>query len=542
MKKIFLSLLAVVAALVSCTKFAEDDAIVYDSTTAPVIELKAVNDSTLSLTVTAGDKTGFYSYALAAGEIKTVEASSLLSKPASTGKLAYGVVNFSNNPTISVTVKKLIPNTVYSAYAVAASTKGILTDVASASVSTTDGTSPVLSGAKTASTDSTLTYTISFDDPVSLGTGKVKATFFAINATPVNGVLPEYKTITVAPENISVSGKNLIVSLPVSSSIPGAYVAITYDAGTVVNGLSEVCAAYSNKTIGFDSKGNLSTKGIFGRYKTKNFDLTLPEGWAADTVVLFSSWKTLAMECLSSSKYPLAKKTGEASVKIACVDANGRTVSYNASNFGIKSEKTIVVGLGENPGYGIAVSYTIAADSFEDLFGNSSNVFTSKNNYYSSYGYTLADVIGTYSVDCTSAYSGYDELASAFVIAKSDDASKGNIMFTTIFGSKCVKDATSGYVYATFDVDGGTITIPDWQPYGTISENVNSVKTVIGYLYLAVNNADQVVLKVPAPGTLAGPDVSFGYYGDVLASYESQFKASDEGWWNRFTAINGTRK
>jgi hypothetical protein len=62
--------------------------------------------------------------------------------------------------------------------------------------------------------------------------------------------------------------------------------------------------------------------------------------------------------------------------------------------------------LNEQPAYGSTVSYTIAEGTFCDIFGNVNNEFTAEEEYYYSYGYTLADILGSYEVNATSYWYG----------------------------------------------------------------------------------------------------------------------------------------
>jgi hypothetical protein len=71
-----------------------------------------------------------------------------------------------------------------------------------------------------------------------------------------------------------------------------------------------------------------------------------------------------------------------------------------------------------------------------------------------SYGYTLADIVGTYDMVQTSALDG-KPYTTKMVIEASDDAKKGNVMITTYEDYECTTP-----IYATFDMDGGTLTIP----------------------------------------------------------------------------------
>lgn len=509
MKKSLISFFAVAAVLAACTKFEEDAPVQLDTTSSPKVEVTVVDDNTISVTVTGAAQTGFYSYAVVKGEAQ-VTADGLLKKPGSIGNLASGVVDFSKTPTTTFQIEKLTPNTLYTAYAVAASTRGVLTEVSSASATTTDGTLPALQTAKHEATDTTLKFAISFDDPVTLGDAEVKATFFAVNDADEEGKLKEYKTLVIDKKNLSASGNDLLVELPAEEAIPGAYVAITYGAGVVKNGVGQPCAAHETKTIGFN-KGELSVKGIFGRYETRNWNFELPmikndKGqlirMPADTVLYFADWEALAMPCVSQSKYPilLARQDGG---KIISTEPSGRTVSYPAvyeETFDFSNDSTVVFMLGEQPAYGGTVAFSVAENSLEDIFGNANNEFSPKDNYLYSFGYKLDDILGTYTISCASAtQAGNPPLPSyKMVIKKSDNEEEGNIMITKFLD-------VEGKAYLDFNIHDGSLVIPEFLVFVSNPDNSG-----ICFYFNQTGNA-HVLFE---PGSIAIPGVV------TLATYQ----------------------
>ncbi|HBH08395.1 MAG TPA: hypothetical protein DDX40_03215 [Rikenellaceae bacterium] len=526
MKKILVILLAAAATLASCVKFEDDGQVNYDSTTAPDVTAQVVADDSIHVTITGKTGTGFYSYAVLAGAEQTLDAEKLLKD--SYTALESGVIDFSKESSVEFGINGLTPNTTYTVYAVAASTMGVLTEIKTASATTTDSTAPGLSNLSVSSTDTTLVYTISYNDPVTLGKGEVTAHVYAVNGKydKENKVLVEYKNYKVPAACLSTNGKNLIVNLPREEAIPGAIVTLTYTSGVVVNGVGTPCAAYSNSIV--DGTGKV-TKGIGGAYDNVSFDFTLDETWPADTIVYFSDWTKLVPKAYSKSDYALAGATKDANFKVKVVDGNGRTVSYDANTFKVLDATTVGFILNEAPDYGASLSFTIAEGSFEDLFGNSNNEFTADGNYYCSYGYSLNDIIGKYTVTGTSYWEDADE-TKVWVIEKSNDTKKGDVMITTYWGLPCDYP-----IYAYFDKDAGIFTIPDFQKYYTVKDaEGNAAKDV----YLACNTNDDnavVNMKVLAPGSFSGNDLWFGYYLNDLVD------KSKSGWGNLFKTVSGTR-
>lgn len=526
MKKTIFILLAAAATLASCVKFEEDGQINYDSTAAPDITAQVVADDSIHVTITGKTGTGFYSYAVLAGAEQTLDAEKLLE--GSYTAIESGVIDFSKESSVEFGIGELTPNAAYTVYAVAASPMGVLTEVVTSSVTTTDSTAPKLSGVKTQATDTTLVFTISFDDPVTVtGKGVVTAHVYAVNgALDEAGNKAEYKSYTVAKECLSASGKSLIVDLPRKEAIPGAVVTITYTEGVVANGVGTGCPAYSNSIV--DKTGKL-TRGIGGAYDNVSFDFTLDETWPADTVVYYSDWTKLVPKAYSKSDYALAGATKDANIKVKVVDGNGRAVTYDAATFGVLNKSTVGFMLNEAPDYGTSLSFTIAEGSFVDLFGNSNNEFTSDGNYYCSYGYSLEDIIGKYTVTGVSYWAGEDATKD-WVIEKSDDAKKGDVMITTYWGVKCESP-----IYAYFDKDAGVFTIPDYQKYYTINDEEGKAAKEV---YFACNTNDDnavVNMKVLTPGTFSGNDLWFGYYLSDLSDSEKS------AWGNLFKTVSGTR-
>jgi len=486
MKKILVILLAATATLASCVKFEEDGQINYDSTTAPEITAQVVADDSIHVTITGKTGTGFYSYAVLAGDEQTLDAEKLLK--GSYTALESGVIDFSKESSVEFGVGELTPNAAYTVYAVAASPMGVLTEVVTSSLTTTDGTAPGLSDLAVSATDTTLVYTIAYNDPVTLGNGEMTAHVYAVNGEydKENKVLVEYKNYKVPAACLSTNGKNLIVDLPREEAIPGAIVTLTYTAGLVVNGVGTPCAAYGNSVV--DGTGKV-TRGIGGSYDNVSFDFTLDETWPADTVVYFSDWTKLVPKAYSKSDYALAGATKDANIKVKVVDGSGRTVSYDANTFKVLDATTVGFILNEAPDYGTSLSFTIAEGSFEDLFGNANNEFTAENKYFCSYGFTVDDIAGTYEVSSLNAFTGTASPAYPFVIQKSDNEEYGNVVVTNYLGIE-------GKLYGTFNVHSGVLTVEE---YDIFAGNESS-----GFCTY-FNDEDIAEFNMSTPGVITSP-------------------------------------
>ena len=344
------------------------------------------------------------------------------------------------------------------------------------SVKTTDGTEPALTAVDFAEKENVLTFTISFNDPVSLtGNGTAKATFYGENYHDATGALIIYKEVDIPADSISTSGKNLVVAVPASEYIPGAYVAVTYSAGIVKNGADAVNAAYENRIIGYDEEGEIQKKGIFGYYDYVNWDFSLvdpatlpdePEGGdemegegdeeeEVKVPVYFQDWTQLVMKTYGSTKYGIVTDTDDTNIRVTVTLDDGKTISYDAAptKYAAIGENVIGLMLNEDPTFGGSISYTIAEASFADLFGNVNNKFTAEDEYYCSYGYKVADLLGDYTISGINLWQGVP-VTYPMTIAASDNSENGNVMITNYFG-------VEGKLYCNFNVHSGKLVIPE---------------------------------------------------------------------------------
>lgn len=142
---------------------------------------------------------------------------------------------------------------------------------------------------------------------------------------------------------------------------------------------------------------------------------------------------------------------------------------------------------------------------------------------------TVNDIIGDYTVTYSSYYDeeGSEPSTTSFTIAASDDATKGNVMFTGTFLDVTV----STPIYATFE-ETGKLTITNNQTFGTFGTYTMKMQSIVvsgGSLYLGT---DSPVLQFSAPGVFQS---AFGsYYLGILTT--------DNRVYDIFTALSGIRK
>lgn len=483
MKKILLSILAVAAVSASCTKFAEEAEIDFKEAAAPEVTVTTVADDQIEVTVTPAGSTNFFSYIVAEGAEEEIDAETLLKGKYASAAVKYGdgtaaaVLDYTKVQSVSLTIGKLSPNTPYTVYAVATNAQGVISEIATATTTTTDETAPdIVDYDYEEAEDGSLIFEILFDDPVVLGEdGDVTACFYGVYTTPdAEGNLVATKTVTVAHEALATSGKSLLVTIPAEEHTPGAIVTVTYPDGIVVNALGAQCAAFSYAKVPANLK---NVQSLAAQYENASFKLSLNEngndengkieggesGEEAGPVV-FTDWEALVMKAYSLGDYPLADYGEDAALEVKVVDGNGRTVTYSGQQIKILDDKTVAAALDEDPGYGVTISYTYAAGTFVDIYGNESEEFTVEDGYYCSYGYTVDDIIGTYTVASNNAFTESVSPSYSLVVEASDDAEKGNFIITDYLGIK-------GKIYATLNFDNGQFSIKAKNVFSGTSES-----------------------------------------------------------------------
>lgn len=528
MKKIFYSILAVAALSVSCTKFAEDGTIDFKETASPEVTAKTLADDQIEVSVTAKEGMSFFSYIVAKGAAVQTDAETLLKGKSSLvalkykitdedgetiEKIAAEVLDYTKVQDVKLTIGGLASNTAYTVYAVASNAQGVVSEVAVATVTTTDGTAPqlLLDKVQSQEKDSVLLVALQFDDPIALsGKGGVTAHFYAAYTTPdAEGNLVAQKTVELTKENecLEAEGDILYITIPKTEYTPGAIVTFTYPAGIVTNALGAECAAFEDAGV----TAKRETDGIAATYKTVSFKISVNEDGdkeedgnapaegeggeeEEDGPIVFTDWEELVMLSYSQSAYPLEGTDESAEVTVSVVDANDRTVTYKAQTFKAIDTKKIGVILNEDPGYGVYVSYKIAAGSFLDIYGNTNDEFSVEKGYYCSYGYTVDDVIGTYSVTSRNAYTGETSPEYTLIVEDSEDKEKGNIVITNYLGIE-------GKIYATLNFDNGQFSIKAGKLFAGTAES--------GYAtYFYKDN--EAVFNVPAAGKIVCSDYYVG--------------------------------
>ena len=489
MKKI-LTLISIAALAAGC----EADFVPEQQSTSVVspsdvtIKTSNVGDNSFSFTMSTEGEAAYYSYLVdesEAPQTESLDPSTLYQVGYSS--VAQGTVKWtSESPQATVTVEGLSPNTVYQVYAVVGSPTGVPSSIAAATVTTSDKVAPVLSDYEYADKSVTLTYSESISLVQGAGTS-VTVKYYAINSDEIlDGTAMSTVTGTV-----SVSGSQATVAF---EGLPdGAYYTVDIPAGMFKDASDNKSAAVtSSLQLAYDpSQGySLVTEGIYGQVTPVPFSLGTLESEA------ITDWET-PVSVTPENKYQIigaySSVTGT-----AVYASDGKTTTYTMTpntDFGVNpSDRNVIFRLPEEPARGDRVTLNVAAETFEDIYGNTNAAWTASFVY--SYGYTMTDITGTYqalgrSMDDNNVYYLTPDASSYVTIAEDNTVENCNVSISGILLS-------TSKIYGHFNFDTGILSIPDYQLLGDVAlEDVTLTVYFANY-----NDESPVEMNVVAPGSI----------------------------------------
>ena len=531
MKKYLYSIFAALIA-VACTTFEEEASLPVVKPGEPTITVTNLGETTITAKIDAPEGTGFFSYAVIAGQAAQLDSASLFKLGYKSKAVVYGTVDYKVAQSFEVVAgtaeKPLTRDADYTIYAVASSEQGYIGQVVSKTVHTPDTDLPKIGGA----TYNGNVMTLKFSEKVTYDETKpVTAKYYAVNLIALNGdktalasdgLQGDAKAVVA----LAADGKSADVTVTLTDGKPlpaGAYYAVSYPAGAFKDNAGNTIAGLQSGPV--VNKGAIALAGAMGRIATKSFDLVDDDAEAETVAPSKTSFTYTIPEGVT-----LFNKTASAAASMTVVKTTAAvsseavyTLAYG-TEWGLASATKVILFypaaidiIGGND-----LTITIGAGSLVDIYGNTNAELT--HDYLYSYGYTVAAITGTYTFEGTSYWAGYDETGT-IIIAPSDDEAKGNVMITMIYNMVCASP-----IYCDFDLDAGTLTIPDGEiiaPYTASSDN--------GVVRFAVNDADWVTLAVKEPGKLTNPSAWLGYY------YDSAVSSDNSGWGNVFKVFSATR-
>jgi len=532
MNKRILAAVSMLLAFAACTTFETEAPLAVVEATAPGITISGAGDTSFTATIAAAEGTGFYSYAIFAGEANEgINATNLLK--GKVGGIYSGVVDYSKNASTTVEAKNLDRNTTYTVYAVAASEQGTIGEVVYKSVTTSDSENPSPKSATYANG----VFTLTFSEPVIYVEGKTAtAAYYAVN-TPSSAEYDIKSNIPVGTVDVEVaaSGDKATFKIDLSKVPDGAYLAVSYPAGTFKDVTGNECAAL---TSGYGvSGGQLASSGLTGRVPVKAFNLKLYEEgplemvsnlaspiWIAvpETFVYFKSDTSL------KGSFEIKGATYTKTYEFTGFPDYGWNGTYNcALTYPFVSGYTTTH---EAPIPGDNVTITIPAGFLTDIYGNTSNEFVIGPFLYS-YGYTRSDFLGTYSISATTQYAG-PQSGEGIIIAPDSESEDGVLIYNLFEHTTCCDDLDSftylagSYFEGTVNVDSGVIAV-EYDAIGTGTMASYSWNNYV--LALSFDTDDNNFnLQMPEVGTIN--------FENVVAIYLNSL-----GTWDRYQSATLTK-
>ena len=513
--KRFFTYIAILALAVACNDELygpEETPLTPDAAGSVEIAVSDVTDNSFKVTVTPSGNVAYYSYLVDAAAAKELSAETLF-KVGYKG-VAQGTVKYSaEEPSYTFEVKA-DPNTTYQIYAVAGSEMGFVSAVVNKSVLTTDTVSPAYKAVE--SEGHQVLFTFSETVKRNVEGGAIKVPYYASYSPEFEATAASAGEITVPEDSITVAGNQALIAVP---GLPtGALYTISIPAGAFVDAVGQKLPGYTSSFVMVeDSKGNLAPapKGFYGEIDY----VELPMFGEVD-LESFTEWdggfcipveSDYALADFSSKKFITVtyEKTVENAVETIVYTLEPEA-DYNVTSLGL------VVNLPAEPELGADVTINIPAGALYDIFGNDCEEWEHTMKY--SYGYTLEDILGTYVIKEQSVFDGevYD---SKLVIEKSDDEEEGNVMFTVYDGIKC--DLSP--IYAQFNVDGGTLTVPSLQIFGNYT-NSKGVEYKAAFVSAVIDFTAGTIgySKAPVVFNVSSPNeiTSTNTYGVLLCTPE----------------------
>ena len=510
MKRLFTYITMLVLAVACETMYGRvQTSIKGDKAGSITVTVDEVKDNSVTFTVSPASESAYYSYMVQAGnEAAEVDATTLYSNgyKKAAGVVASASVKWTaEKSSTTVTVSSLASNTTYQIYAVAGSPMGFPGDVVNTSFKTSDTVTPAY---KNIESDEDV-ITVEFSENVTYNeeSDPIKITYYAPYSAAFKSAATPAGSVDVPAESIEVAGTEATITVP---EIPtGSYYTIAIPEGAFVDVVGLELPAYSSTMEMVETEDGPvpSPTGFYGEISYVELpmlgELELEYFSEWDSGFVIPTINDYPFVAYSTKKFvTVTYETSTENSESSTVYTLKKGVDYQITSLGF------VVNLPEEPAIGANVTISVPAGCVYDIFGNDCEAWEHTMKY--SYGYTLADIVGTYDMVQTSALDG-KPYTTKMVIEASDDAKKGNVMITTYEDYECTTP-----IYATFDMDGGTLTIPAPQAFAKEADGMLDVvltSLVANGNQLGIpKNPDPIIFDVEEPNVITGPNY---YYGVV---------------------------
>lgn len=487
----------------------EETTLAPDSAAVVEIKVTEIADDSFTVTLTPSGETAYYSWLITESETAEELDAETLYAVGYGGDIEGTAKWTTETPSMTFSAEGLVPNTTYQIYAVAGSKMGIAGTVAVKAVKTTDTVAPGYESYETEANQ--VIFTFSENVTRNAEAGAIKVPYYAYYSADFNATAAVAGEVTVPEDSILVSGSQALIAVP---DLPtGCYWTISIPEGAFLDAVGQKLPAYASGFVMAEGQ-NGPAPAPTGFYGEVDY-VELPMLGVLE-LASFSDWTNPFIIPVEST-YALAGMSSK----------NFLTVTYETPNKVIEYTLTpnvhyaitslgFAVALPEQPAYGADVTISVPAGALYDVYGNDCEAW--ETTLIHSFGYTLDDVVGTYSGEAESYFNG--PAALEITVAESDNAEMGTIMLTGAYmGFPC-----QAPIYGDFDTDSGVIRIYDWQHFFT--------HPTAGDIYFAINEAAYVDFKVPQSGVITSPSAWFGAYLD----------AEQGGWLDIYTECHLTRQ
>ncbi len=400
MKKILYSLMAIAGLMTtSCISFDDPVAENYGVGPAATIAVSEVSDSAFTFTVNPGENALYYSILVdQSADTVAVDAANLLSGAYSS--VFNVVVNTEKAKTFTYNMRNAagapicMPGKTYQIYAVAATDKGVVGEVAVKTVSTTDQLAP--RPVDYMYDDAEKAMLVAFSEPVKLGEGAFKVVSYKYQDL-ISG-----KT---AGEQIEVSQVLIdedIIAI-YAETAPGAYVAFSWEAGALVDAAGHGCTALNS---GFSlAQGDFV--GLVGQNETVGFEVTAEN---VESPVLGSTIEDAAeFFGTLSFDFDVFVPKNPGLVKVTYSNAQTST-TYNLTygeNWDVDGQSFMFI-LPAEPQAGDVISLSLEAGVITDAYGNPNAAVDFNEAWTMSMGVPVTDATftGVFATEGVSEYDG----------------------------------------------------------------------------------------------------------------------------------------
>lgn len=519
MKKILYSLMAIAGLMTtSCISF--DDPVTENYGVGPTatITVTETTDSTFTFTVNPGENALYYSILVdQSADTAAVDAETLLK-----GSYAsvYNVVKNTNDAaTFTYNMRKAngaplcMPGKTYQIYAVAASDKGVLGEVAVATVSTTDQLAPRPTQYEYDAAEKTM-YVL-FSEAIARGEGAVKAVSYKYYDL-VNG---KFAGEEVEEVEVVVDGDVIAIT---ANTNPGAYVAFSWEAGAFVDAAGHACKALNS---GFSMQQG-DFVGLVGENDTEAFEVTelnVVEPAIGGTI---GDWEAFYGTLMFDMNVFANTKAAADAVTLTYKNAKSETtVKLTYGEHWDTSANTFIFVLPKEPEFGDKVSIKIAEGAFTDAYGNPNAEVEFADAWLRSYGFTRDLVVGNYIFAHQSGFDGNVYTATSSIAA---DA-KENVVAIAGFADYTDDGVADCTIKGVFNGDYGTITVPCGQIIGedvvVMDDNVTTAEVWV--VLEEYDGAEQIVFQVDEEGTIVnqGNMWTYSVYEKASQSFLGYFAA-----------------